>query len=95
MKNIYDKLQNLANSLEFELDNVEIEKIHDEYNAIIKKLNLIKEFDTKNIEPTNFIHEISLEKNWREDMVEEFCREDVFSNTTLNDDKYVVIKDEK
>ncbi|MGL4952168.1 MAG: Asp-tRNA(Asn)/Glu-tRNA(Gln) amidotransferase subunit GatC [Mycoplasma sp.] len=95
MKDTKTKLELLANSLKFELSDIEFEKILQEHKAIVKKFNLIKEIDTSNIVPTNFIHELDATKCWREDEPTTFDKNEVFSNTKLDENGYVVIKNEK
>ncbi|MGL4951230.1 MAG: Asp-tRNA(Asn)/Glu-tRNA(Gln) amidotransferase subunit GatC [Mycoplasma sp.] len=95
MKDVSNKFKVLAESLKFDLDNTEIEKIVNEYSEIVEKFNLIKNIDTSNVEPTNFIHKLDLQKNWREDVPSKYNRDEVFANATLDENSYVVIKNEK
>lgn len=95
MSKIKRKIAELADSLEFMLDDSELEKIELEYINIKKKLDLIKKIDTSLIEPTNFVNEILVDPIMREDVPNMYNVNDVFSNCELLKDGYVVIKNEK
>lgn len=95
MSKIKKELAELANSLEFVLDDSELEKIELEYIHIKKKLDLIKKIDTSKIEPTNFVNEILVDPIMRDDVVNIYNVNDVFSNCELLKDGYVVLKNEK
>lgn len=95
MSKIKKELAELADSLEFSLEDSELEKIELEYIHIKKKLDLIKRIDTSKIEATNFVNDIIVDPIMREDISNTCNINDVFSNCELLKDGYVVIKNEK
>lgn len=95
MSKIKKELAELADSLEFSLEDSELEKIELEYIHIKKKLDLIKKIDTSKIEATNFVNDIIVDPIMREDISNTCNINDVFSNCELLKDGYVVIKNEK
>lgn len=95
MSKIKKELAELADSLEFSLEDSELEKIELEYIHIKKKLDLIKKIDTSKIEATNFVNDIIVDPIMREDISNTYNINDVFSNCELLKDGYVVIKNEK
>ncbi len=94
-ENIKDKISSLAKILEFKLSNEELAKIEDEYNSIKTTLDIVKEIDTTNVAPTNFVHEFTLEPRWREDVVSDYEPKSVFSNCKGFKNSMVEIKNEK
>ncbi len=89
------KIESLAKTLEFKLSNEELLKIENEYHEIEKSLELIKDVDTKNIKPTNFIFDFSKEIKWREDKEETYDPKSVFKNCKDFKNNMVEIKNEK
>ncbi len=89
------KIESLAKTLEFKLSNEELTKIENEYHEIENSLALIKEMDTTNVQPTNFIFDFSKEPKWREDNEETYDPKSVFKNCKDFKNNMVEIKNEK
>ncbi len=94
-ENVKDKISSLAKILEFKLSDDELTKIENEYQDIRKTLDLVKEIDTLNIMPTNFVHDYTTEPRWREDVVQDYEPKSVFSNCKDFKNNMVEIKNEK
>lgn len=87
------KIKKLSEELKFNLSDSELNQISLEFNNILNQLNLIRDIDTKEVEPTSFtVNSKSI--ILREDIIIE-TNKDVFSNCKNFDGEYVVIKNEK
>lgn len=95
MTKIRKELQALCKTLEFQLSDLELEKIESEYLEITEKLDLIRNFKVKKIKATNFVHQALLDPVLRDDHEIVYNRNDVFANCDSFDGKYVVMKNEK
>ncbi len=93
--NVKDKIASLAKILEFHLSDEELTKIENEYHDIEKTLKLVQEINTTNIVPTNFVHDYTQTPPWREDVVEDYESNSVFSNCKDFKNHMVEIKNEK
>ncbi len=93
--NVKNKIESLAETLEFKLSSEELTKIENEYHEIESTLKLIKDVDTSKVQPTNFVHDFSKEPRWREDVEQTYEPKSVFSNCKDFKNNMVEIKNEK
>lgn len=95
MKKTKEEIISLAESLNFNLNDQELEKIVNEYNSIEQSLSKLKKMNLDKIEPTLFVHGNDLELMWQEDEPIEYDAKKVFSNSKYENKGYVEIKNEK
>lgn len=89
-----DKLQELANSLYFKLDDEVVQNLEIEFKYIIDQFEKIKNIDVTNVKPLTHINE-NFTSYLREDIVEEnenISLKDILFNSKDSTDQFVKIK---
>ena len=93
MKDIKEQIKLLAKELMFELNDVDIESICDEFHIIEEQLKSISNISITNVQPTNYCIEFESTPLRDDEVVVD--DQEPFSNCKLLKDNYVVIKNEK
>jgi len=90
MLNNKEYLKKLASSLYFEMDEKQLDKLASQFDNLQKDVEMIKNFDTKDLLPTNFCLAESF-NSLREDIVIE-DKNDHLKNADKVIEGYVVVK---
>ena len=96
MDKIKQEFKQLANDIKIELNDIELDKICQEYDSIINGLELIKKMDLKKVKPTSFVHNIKLNcLNDFNEIIHHDDKDELFKNCKTFNNDLVGIKDER
>ncbi|AHF58232.1 Asp-tRNA(Asn)/Glu-tRNA(Gln) amidotransferase subunit GatC [Spiroplasma eriocheiris] len=86
-----EKLRQLAHNIMLDLSEQELEKLSNEFDVILKQMDLVQKIDTTNVHSMHFPFEITVTGLRDDEEIEQVPQAELLANAPVVEDDYIVI----